>query len=151
MSVKVISLLLHSLSSLKQRIAAVSSSSKSVVNLSKISVTLAKSSFLGADTDADIETNVDAVLIDNESSELPSTNSDESWADYLSTHPNTQQRILRAQRYAVCFREGVLDCVTGRREVDWRELWVVALRQTNAFTPGVKKRPSSLCVLGIAF
>lgn len=70
--------------------------------------------------DADIDENAyaDAISIADESSELPNTTKDDSWADYLSTHPNTQQRILRAQRYAVCFREGISDCVSGRREVD---------------------------------
>ena len=34
----------------------------------------------------------------------------EGWADYLSTHPNTQERIKQAQHYAACYRKGLLVC-----------------------------------------
>ena len=37
---------------------------------------------------------------------------DQSWIDYLSTHPNTQERIARAKKYAQCFNSKVVNCTT---------------------------------------
>lgn len=37
-------------------------------------------------------------------------NDDESFFDYLSTHPSTQKRIDEAKRYAQCYRKGLIVC-----------------------------------------
>ena len=33
-----------------------------------------------------------------------------TWIDYLSSHPNTQERIALAKRYARCFKDGLTTC-----------------------------------------
>jgi predicted Zn-dependent protease len=40
------------------------------------------------------------------------------WSDYLSTHPNTRERISLAKQYAQCFRDGLLKCSPVLNAVD---------------------------------